>query len=417
MSTPPQPSSLSLPAPASKRKWRMTRRGFLIGAGIAGVGLAIGIPAATPMVQLQIAESLTTSESSFGSLAADPFAWFEVLPDSRIRLYLTKVEMGQGIHTALAQIAAEDLGIAWADLDVVQANTDQGQEDINGTTGSNSVVSSYTPLRRAAATLHTLLRNEAARVLNQPVDKLSIAGRAFVVTGAADQQVDFATLAANHTAWQELAGEPILKPQDEFTVIGQSLPRVDIPAKVQGQAIYGYDVRVENLHYGAIARAPMLGATLKSSLGGEAFHMDGVKKVVLQSDFAGVVATSRAKARAAMSKLQVEWAGGQSLQQAEIEAHVTVGLPSEGIAIQAEGNAGKLLRDSDVTHRAEYRSPLAIHAPLEAQAGLADVQPDRVRVWTSTQSQFRLRQYLAQVLGVKEEIIVSSPPIWAAALA
>ena len=135
--------------------------------------------------------------------------------------------------------------------------------------------------------------------------------------------------------------------------------------------------------------------------------MPGVHTVVADKDFGGVVADSRAKARAAVNQLEVAWEPGRLWQQAELEAIVTVGN-GNGVTIQDEGDAeGKLREETTLT--AEYRTPFAIHAHLEAQAALADVQPDKVRIWCSTQAQGLVRSGVAKALGVKEEIVEVFP--------
>lgn len=386
---------------AGKRKWRISRRGFLIGVGVAGAGLALGVTVGLPAMRLKAAE-MFSEVSSFGSAPGDPDAWFEVLPDNRVRLFLTKVEMGQGVHTSLAQIAAEELGVALDDLEVLQATTNQGVVDMLGTSGSFSVSSMFNPLREAAATLREMLRAEAARTLGRPASALQQDGRAFFVQSEPAKRVTFGALAANRSNWQVSKEKPALKPVGEYTVIGRPQPRVDTRDKVTGAAVYGYDMRVEGMLYGAVLRPPTLTATLKSVRTAQAEQIEGVRKVVVdvRSGFAGVVASSRAAARAGVEALEAEWQQGKLWQQAEIDAVVTAGGPG-GVTVQQVGDVGRELREPTLT--AEYRSPFAIQTPLESQAALADVKADRAVIWASTQSPFVVRRFVAQAIGLKEE--------------
>ncbi|HAJ34727.1 MAG TPA: hypothetical protein DCL15_03390, partial [Chloroflexi bacterium] len=160
-----------------KLRWRPTRRGFLIGAGVVAGGLALGYAYGVPWMRLQLAGVFEGAEGPPGSFPEDPWAWFEVLPDSRIRLYLMKVEMGQGVHTALAQIAAEELGIAWQDLDVAQASTGRDMGNSLMTSGSSSVSGVFTPLLAAAATFRAMLTGEAAALLGVPAEQVVIEDR------------------------------------------------------------------------------------------------------------------------------------------------------------------------------------------------------------------------------------------------
>jgi len=388
-------------------RWRMSRRGFLIGAGVVAGGLALGYVYGVPWTRLQLAGVFEGAEGPPGSFPEDPSAWFEVLPDSRIRLYLMKVEMGQGVHTALAQIAAEELGIAWADLDVAQASTGRDMGDSLMTSGSSSVSGVFAPLLAAAATFRTMLTDQAAVLLGVSSDQVVVAERGFAVQGDAAQRVDFHTVATSKTAWEAPKDPAPVKPWQDFTVIGQSLPRVDIPAKVTGEAIYGMDVRLDGMKYGAVVRPPTIGATPTSFDISAAEAMDGVVTIVVDKDFAGVVADSRPAAYAAVAQIRGEWDEGQLWQQAELEAIVTVG-EGDGIVIQNVGDAPRLLGET-TTVMAEYRTPFAIHTPLEAQAALADVQPDRVRVWCSTQGQGFVRSQVASAIGVDEKIVEVIP--------
>ena len=392
-----------------KRRWRLTRRGFLIGLGVAGAGLAVGAYFGRPVLHGIMAESMAEGEhagSGFMQLPDDPPLWLEVLEDSRIRLSLTKVEMGQGVHTSIAQIAVEELGISWDDLVVEQADTSSKLVDGFGTGGSFSVATSYAPLRRAAAGMRSLLQREAAAVLAQPEAALRVAGRGFAVVDSPEEKADFYSLAGAVTSWDLPEEEALqLKTADEFTVVGQPVARIDIPDKVTGQAIYGYDMRVPNMLYGAVARPPTLEAKLVGASAGEAAAMEGVEEIVidLENGFAGVVASSRSAAWSAVKAIETEWDEGYLWQQAEIEALIEP-EGEGGITIQREGNAaGVLGRETAIT--ATYRSPFAVQAPLEAPAALADVQDGQVTVWVSTQSHERAKGLIAEALGVEADMV------------
>ncbi len=392
---------------AGKRRWRPTRRGFLIGLGVVGGATALGLYFGVPYMRREVAGMLDGAEGPPSNLATDPWAWFAIDGDGPVKLYLPKVEMGQGIHTALAQVAAEELGVGWENLEVVQASTSHpiGADSI--TSGSNSVTSVFLPLRQAAATLSAMLTAEAAAVLGVAASALTLDGLTFHVTGDPAKSVTLGELAAGKTDWEAPEEPAPLKDWSAFTVIGQSLPRKDIPAKVTGAAVYGYDARLPGMKYGAVVRPPTISATLKGVQPGAAATMPGVVAVVAEQDFGGVVAETRQQAWAALSQLEADWDPGKLWQQAEIDAIVTVGN-GDGITIQDEGDAGRLLNEA-TTYLAEYRSPFAVHAHLEAQAALVDVQPDRVRVWTPTQAAGLVRGEVAKALGLKEEQVEVQP--------
>jgi len=389
-----------------RSRWRPTRRGFLIGLGVLGGGLAIGIPLGLPALRLTAARFLDNA-SAPGVSEADPFAWFEITPESRLRLYISKVEMGQGVHTALAQIGAEELGLTVDDLEVVQASTRTGPNDGFGTGGSNSVSGTYDALRQAAATLRQLLQEEAAVALSVAPGDLRIQRTGFVVAAQPATGIKFAPLVARKSDWQIPETPAPVKAVADFQVIGTPAPRLDIPAKVTGEALYGFDMRLEGMLYGALARPPRIEAKLTGAAEGTAMAVPGVKQVVIRENFAGVVATSRAAARAGVKALELTWDEGKAWQQAEIDALVAIGEQG-GVHVQREGNAARVLAGG-ATLTAEYFTPLAAHTSMEPPAALANVTPEKVTIWASVQAQNSTQSDVAQALGVDAEIVEVIP--------
>ena len=177
------------------------------------------------------------------------------------------------------------------------------------------------------------------------------------------------------------------------------------PDKVTGRAVYGYDMRLPNMLYGAVARPPTLEAKLSSASAGEAAGIEGVEQFVIdvEKGFAGVVADSRSAAWAAVKAMETEWDEGHLWQQEEIEALIEP-EGEGGVTIQREGNTGRALRGG-TPFTATYRSPFAVQTPLEAPAALADVQDSEVNVWVSTQSQERVKGQIAEALGVDSDTV------------
>lgn len=388
---------------------RMTRRGFLILLGTGAVGLYVGVRLATPPVRLALARMLEGGGGPPSRISGPPDAWFQISPENRVRLYLPKSEMGQGIHTALAQIAAEELEIEWEQLEVLHAGTGHGLEDPVGTSASTSVSTLYQPLREAAATLRELLRGEAARRLSAAAADLVPAKGFFSLKTDPSRSVSYGQLFQNAGSWTLPKEPPALKPQRDFKVIGTSARRVDLAAKVTGKAVYGFDMRLPGMLYGAVARPTTVEGKLRSASVGEAAARPGVVKVVVENNFAGVVAESRMQAYQALEWLSLQWDNGKSWQQSEIEALVTVGN-GEGVVIQQEGDVEAAVRGATLPPlEAEYRSPMAYHAYLEPLAAVADVRADQVQVWASTQSAVRLRGKIAAQLKRDEKTVFVTP--------
>jgi isoquinoline 1-oxidoreductase beta subunit len=388
------------------RKRLVSRRNFLIGLGATGAALVVGVAAGRAPFHLFMAEQLASGGGPPSSFTTDPWAWFEITAENRVRLYINKVEMGQGIHTALAQIAAEELEIDWADLEVVQSGTHTGVPDPSGTSASNSVASAYGPLREAAATLREMLRLRAAAALG-------IAGAALVAEQGSftardgDQRLLYSELVAMDGEWEEPAQPVTLKRPPEFKVIGQSQPRTDLPDKIRGRALYGYDMRLPGMLFGAAIHPPTLEARLVSVAAGDASDRPGIVEVVIDEDFAGVVAETRQQAWAGAAALEAVWDEGHLWQQDELEALVQV--PEDGgVVIQRQGDAARAL-EVTTTLEADYRTPLAAHAPLEPPAALADAAGERVTVWAATQAAAIVQADVADALGIDEEQVEVIP--------
>lgn len=389
-----------------KRRWRMSRRGFLIGAGttigVLAVGGRLGLEAGRP----RLVKTMTEGGANFGEAApGDPDLWLELASDNTITLYSPKVEFGQGIHTTLAQIAAEELGADPKQMRVTQATTSHGFNSFTMfTLGSISVSSLYKPIREAAATLREMVRSEAATQLNVSINSVVVSEGRFYSNETNKTSSYGEIVAAKSGEWVVPEEAAALKTNQDFSVIGQKFPRLDLQNKIMGKAVYGYDARAEGMLYGAFAQPPRYGATLKSANVGNAEQMPGVVRVVVEDDFVGIVAERRSQARKALESLQLEWQGGISWNQSDLEAAVTVN-ERRGAVIRRDGNARRVLNQGNAI-KAEYRTPLAAHAFLEPQAALVNSQGESAEVWVSTQFPGTVREDVAKVLSLKEENVL-----------
>ena len=394
-----------------KAKRKLSRREFLVALGIAGGGLAVGLKFGVPAMRLATARSLDGAAGSPESFDALPQAWFQITPDNRVTLSVPKVEMGQGIHTAFAQIAAEELELDWHQIEVRALPTSEaadGQQGSGFTGSSNSVSGMFLPLLTAAATMREMLRSKAAEQLDLPVDTLAAQDGTIFDIDHPDVKRTYGEIVAGVTEWVVPELPPVLKPASSYRWIGKSQPRVDLEDKITGKTVYGYDARMPGMLYGAVARPPFIGAELVSASPGSAEDFPGVVAAVTTEGFAGVVAASRTEAKAALAGLDLRWSNGVRWEQEDLEAMVTVGkgydtvIQREGLSVEDDFKAGAVIE-------AEYRSPFAAHAHLEPQAALANVTPDQVEVWTSTQAPWSVKGAVAEAIG-REEIEVHIYP-------
>lgn len=397
----------NLHEPAESRKnRRLNRRDFLIVLGVGAAGLIAGVRLGTPYLRLRLVDFLEESGGPPSNIDAPPDAWFEILIDNTVNLYLPKSEMGQGVHTGLAQIAAEELEIELDQMQVFHAPTTRLVDPV-GTSASNTISSLFTPILEVAATLRELMRAEAARQLNVQPQDLDLEAGVFSLKSDPGQQRTYGELFQYLDQWELPDDPPALKETSQYRMIGKPFPRVDLPAKVVGKALYGFDVRVPGMLYGAVARPETIEGKLISADPGQAVDQPGVVQVVTEDDFAGVVAQSREAAYQALANLQLEWDPGKLWQQDEIEAMVTVG-EGRGVVIQREGNINQALNSGTLVE-AEYRTPMAFHAYMEPMAAVADVRLDGVEIWASTQAANRLRGAVANAIQRQSDEIVVHP--------
>lgn len=392
--------------PNTPPRWRLSRRGLFIGTGV-GVALLVGWRLGVPALRQTLASATDGTEKAFsrGAPSAEPTAWMRISPDNQVTLFVQKIEMGQGIHTALAQIAAEELDIDWAQITVVAADTGSAVDDPNGTGNSESVVSHYLPLRQAGATLRAMLVSVAAARWGVDANQLSV--RAGVITHEASSLTYGDIVAAQSGEWQIPDSVPALKDRADWGIIGKPATRLDLPAKVTGAAQYGHDIRVPGMLWGVIARPPQIGAVLTSADERQARQVDGVVAIINDPPFVGVVGTSKSTAMAGLSAMDIKWSTPDPVEQATIDQLTTV-VPGSGVDIQLEGNPDSAPTNAIALQR-EFRTPMAAHAHLEPQAAVVHVQADRVEAWVSTQVPVGLAQAIAEAVDRPIEQVTVHP--------
>lgn len=387
---------------------RLSRRRFLKASGAAGVGLLVVCMGG----RFGLSYVRNNAEAFLRPLTSDPNAWLRIEPDGRVRLMVNKVEMGQGIGTAAAQIVADDLDVPVSRVELVAGDTNQVPHDM-GTAGSMSVQQLYPALRTAAAEARQTLLKLAADRSGQPIERLTTREGRVLLSDDDAVSFGYGELVAGQQIVRVIK-EPLpnlrwTKTASEYSVIGQSVPRLDIPAKVTGQAVYGYDVQIEGMLHGRVARPSVIGATIAAVDLTAARALPGVKALVHEGDFVGVVAETPAQAATALSAIQISWRQPRQLmQQAEVEALL---VPDDATVLREVGDVRQALSQAARRISAEYRTGFATHAAIEPQAGVADVRADRATVWAATQSPFSLRGQIAEITGLDEAQVTVIPTL------
>jgi isoquinoline 1-oxidoreductase beta subunit len=377
----------------------VSRRAFLkTSAALAG-GLVIGValPGCGPAAK---------ARGELKTFAAN--AWLHVGSDDRITFFCDKSEMGQGVYTALPMLIAEELGVALERIKVEFAPPgDMYINDLIGgqiTGGSTSVRDGWEKLRKAGATARQMLVNAAAAEWG--IDARNCKVENGVVLSPRFDRLRFGELAEAASKLPVPENVP-LKPAAQFTLIGKATKRKDTPAKVDGSAVYGIDVRLPGMLYASLAQSPTLGGSVRTYKGEKASAMPGVAAVVLTSSGVAVVADSWWRARKARDQLEIEWNPGPNagLTDAKIAQVLRKGAAGAGRVARNDGDAAAAIKGAARVVRAEYELPLLAHATLEPQNCTADVREDGVDLHVPTQVQQIAQAAAAKAAGVDPKLV------------
>ncbi|MDH4151133.1 MAG: molybdopterin-dependent oxidoreductase [Betaproteobacteria bacterium] len=331
--------------------------------------------------------------------------WLKINSDGTVTVTPGKVEIGQGILTALVQIVAEELDIDVARIRLAPATTAYSPDE-GITSGSRSIQDSGLALRHAAAEVRGLLLEEAARKLDVTLEQLTVTDG--VVSARSGGSVPYWELATPELLARESSVDVSAKMPAEHVVVGTSLSRVDIPGKVTGKPSYVQDMKLPGMLHGRVSRPPGPRARLKSLNAKEVEQMPGVVAVVRDGSFLGVVAEREEQAIRAERRLAriAEWTQGEDLPNND--PRNLLKLKAETEVISEKGDASV---KGTQQLKAEYTKPYIAHASLAPSCAIAHWVSDaksgaKVRIWTHSQGIYPLRGDMAQVLGLPESDIV-----------
>jgi nicotinate dehydrogenase subunit B len=336
-----------------------------------------------------------------GSLAQAPYldSWIRIDADGGITVFTGKAELGQGFKTAFQQIAAEELDVPFDSLKVVTADTGRTANE-GYTSGSHSMQDSGTAIQNAAAQVRELLVAEAARRRDLPANNFRTEGGAVIAPdGERFRYGDLVGAELLH-----ILAQPISKLKDPatFKVMGQPIPRVDIPAKVTGGAAYIQDLRLPGMVHARIVRPPSYGAELTACDVGPIEKLPGVVRVVRDGNFLAVVAEKEFQAVKAMNALSAvaKWKETASLPKQDDLPRVLTGLPSQDKIIFQQSDPASVGRK---TFEASYTRPYQSHGSIGPSCAVAQLIDGALTVWTHTQGVYPDRQAIAEMLRMPLE--------------
>ena len=332
-----------------------------------------------------------------GSLATSPYldAWIRIDADG-ITVFTGKAELGQGFKTAFQQIAAEELDVPFASLKVITADTlltaDEGY-----TSGSQSTQYSGTAIQNAAAQVRELLVAEAARRFNLPFENLRTESGAVIAPDG--QRLSYADLVADNMLHVQAQPKSKLKNPATYTVMGQPVPRVDIPAKVTGGQAYVQDMRLPGMVHARIVRPPSYDAQLIECDTSAIEKLPGFVKVVRDGNFLAVVAQKEFQAIKAMKALSkaAKWTEKPGLPKQDDLLAVLTNLKSNDTTIFRQSDPSAV---GQKTIEATYTRPYQAHGSIGPSCAIAQLTGDAMTVWTHTQGVFPDREGIAEMLKV-----------------
>lgn len=384
---------------SSKPKKKFSRRKFFTraGSGIAGTIALLYFGRST----IRRALSGFAAEMEIPSDISDfnPTLWFEVNSDNTVTLKSPKVEMGQGIFTGFAMLAAEELDIQLDQIKVIHASSFNGI--ISNTGVSNSTSSLYEDIRKVAATLRETLKLAVAKLWNVDPTSVSTKDGMLSTTG---KNMSYAELAKFITKW-EIAETPPLRPVSSFKYVGTEQKRMDLLEKVLAKPIYGIDTVLPNMVYGAVLYSPYIRGTLIRAETDSAQTSEGVIGLIQDEGWIGVVADTRYNAENALSKVKAVWDYNADYSTDDCVKTVTAGNGTE-VNIQRSGNVRDAQGD-EVT--GEFRTPIGFHASLEPSIVVADFGVDQVTLYTSHQNLNFMQSTVSEALDIDIERVHISP--------
>jgi nicotinate dehydrogenase subunit B len=375
----------------------LDRRRVLAGGG----ALIVSFSLTEAFAQTPAAPAAAPPSNLPGSLKGAPFldSWIRIDADGSITVFTGKAELGQGAKTALQQIAAEQLDVPFESLKLVTADTSLTANE-GYTSGSQSMQNSGTAVLNAAAQVRALLVAEAGRRLDLGEENLHTENGAVIAPDG--RHLAYGDLVGPDMLHVQAQPKSTLKDPSTFKVMGQPIPRVDIPAKVTGGAAYVQDMRLPGMLHARIVRPPSYGAQLNELDTAAVEKLPGVLKVVRDGSFLAIVAAKEFQAIKAMAVLSAaaKWRETASLPKQDDLPRVLTSLPSQDTTIFQQSDPSV---SGQKIIEASYTRPYQAHGSIGPSCAVAQFSDGAMTVWTHTQGVYPDRQGIAEMLRVPPE--------------
>src|SRR5215813_13039152 len=405
---------------ASTRVFQVSRRGFLRTAALAGGGLLLSSSA--------FAKAVLVAEGEATEVALN--AWLRIAPDGIVTIIISQAEIGQGISTTMPALIAEELGADWKRVKFENSPTDPAYRNqrINWqfTGNSESTTSFFNLMRQMGAAAREMLISAASSRWKVPAEECDTENSK-VIHRRSGRSVGFGALA---TAASKLPvpKTPKLRDRKEWKLIGKAIPRVDVPAKVKGSAVFGIDFQAPGMVYAAVKQSPVFGGKVKSFNAAAIQGMPGVIGACEIPNGVAVVADSYWRASSALRKLPVEFEEGANAQissESLMQQYRAAMDRKDWLLVHAVGDRDALHHDypntplekepagketNPASHEilptvfsAEYESQFLAHATMEPMNCTVKVSADGIDVWAPTQGQEMTQLVLSGAFQLPKE--------------
>lgn len=375
---------------------KTSRRTFLKLSGCLTIGFTIGGSAEVLPSEMytELPESLMRNPKIN--------SWLEVLADGSVRVFTGKMELGQGVRTAIAQIAAEELELDIDKIEVVLADTERTPDE-GYTAGSGSMEQSAMAVRYASAAAKARLLQLASKKLNVAANKLTL-NNGFVHTNNSSKKLSIADILDGKQITDKVVEPVELKPKKDYRLVGKPVPRSDISAMVRGTAFYVQDLRFDGMVHARVVRPPMYTSKLVEV--DEAYVMKkagGVLKVVRNGDFLAVIAENEFDAERGRKAAQqsCKWSSAELHAEGDqqLMRHIEQ-LPVQKERVHESGSA-----PCKFAHQAKYYKPYVMHGSIGPSCAVGFYDKKILHIWSHSQGVFPLREALSKLLNMPAESI------------
>ena len=393
------------------RTHAISRRELLKGTGALVVSFSLFGRSAEALAQMAAGPLVAPDPTQLDS-------WLAIGGDGTVTVFTSKVDLGTGIETSLAQIVAEELDVPFDRVKLFIGDTNK-TVDQGITAGSRTIERAGPQLRQASAAARQELFRRASARLGAPADQLTVTDGVVSVAANASKKISYGALiggkrfdvkiTASGTGWNlKVAPEVRAKNYRDYKIVGTSVPRVDLPPKLTAAFTYVHDVQVPGMLHGRVVRPPTVNSAPASVDADSIKSIAGIVKIVQDGAFLGVVAQTEWAAIRAARALKVTWSapsGKMPADSEEIYSYLKSTKSFRDQPVVNRGNVETALTGAASRHEATYRWPFQMHGMLGPSCSVADVQPDKVTIWSGTQGPFGMRARTAALLGVPESTV------------